>query len=63
MEPYTVTHKICRQVPVCVPVCEPTCPPIGPCSKNVSNTEWFARVAYQALHPSDSSEIETAKGK
>src|SRR5207244_10887469 len=27
MEPYCVTRKVCRQVPVCVPVCEPCCPP------------------------------------
>src|SRR5262245_47689838 len=27
MEPYCVTTKVCRQVPVCVPVCESPCEP------------------------------------
>jgi len=23
LEPYCVTFKVCRQIPVCVPVCQP----------------------------------------
>jgi hypothetical protein len=23
LEPYCVTYKVCRRIPVCVPVCEP----------------------------------------
>jgi hypothetical protein len=35
LEPYCVTHKVCRQVPVCVPVCPPACvPPPLPSSSN-----------------------------
>ena len=30
MEPYCVTYKVCRKVPVCVPLCEPQCPTTGP---------------------------------
>jgi hypothetical protein len=30
LQPFCVTYKICRQVPVCVPVCEPSCAPPPP---------------------------------
>jgi hypothetical protein len=45
MEPYCVTYKVYRQVPVCVPVCEPVCPPppCCPTGRATSNAEWFAR--------------------
>ena len=26
LEPYCVTYKVCRKVPVCVPMCAPECP-------------------------------------
>jgi hypothetical protein len=25
-EPYCVTYKVCRQIPIYLPVCEPSCP-------------------------------------
>jgi hypothetical protein len=49
-EPYCVTRKVCRRVPVCVPVCEPACPPPCPpacppsCSYKPGGAEWFARL-------------------
>jgi hypothetical protein len=50
LEPYCVTYKVCRRVPVCVPVCEPACPPgpCGPTGRSMSNAEWFARTTSRA---------------
>ena len=52
MEPYCVTYKCCRQVPVCVPVCPPPCPPGTPVGKRMNTAEWFARVNYRAIQES-----------
>jgi hypothetical protein len=49
MQPYTVTYKTCRLVPVCEPVCEPCCPP-GPLGRRESTTEWYARLTDRVLH-------------
>jgi hypothetical protein len=40
MEPYCVTCKVCRKVPVCVPVCE--CPPCPEVCKPRCH-EWLSR--------------------
>jgi hypothetical protein len=50
-EPYCVTRKVYRCVPVCVPVCPPPCSPV-PYTK-LSNAEWFARVSYRAVQGHD----------
>jgi hypothetical protein len=48
LEPYCVTFKVCRQVPMCVPVCEPSCqPPCLPeaCSFKSQMHGWLAHTA------------------
>jgi hypothetical protein len=54
LEPYCVTYKVCRCVPVCVPVCEPVCEPAcpppcpaGPCSAQPHLHHWLARTAHR----------------
>src|SRR5438034_9942146 len=45
LEPYCVTCKVCRRIPVCEPVCEPACPPPcspGPWSMGPRMHEWLA---------------------
>jgi hypothetical protein len=50
-EPYCVTKKVCRKVPVCEPVCEPVCDPCHP--KRLGMTEWMNRLhSHQADCPS-----------
>jgi hypothetical protein len=51
LEPYCVTVKVCRRIPVCVPVCPPPCPPpcpCGPVSWTPTVHDYLARCVCQA---------------
>ena len=54
LEPYCVTVKVCRQVPVCVPVCPPPCP-CGPVSCKPTVHEYLARCVCQARADRDAA--------
>jgi hypothetical protein len=56
LEPYCVTTKVCRRVPVCVPVCPPCCPH-GPVSAVPSVHERLARCACQAREERDAGVV------
>jgi hypothetical protein len=53
LQPYCVTYKVCRQVPVCVPEYPVACPPSVPVGQKMTNSEWFARVNYRATQESN----------
>jgi hypothetical protein len=48
LEPYCVTYKVCKRIPVCVAECVPCCPAPAPCCGFKTKMHgWLSRYSHR----------------